>query len=147
MITLLYSRAPTLISRVIRLRFWSGWSHVGILDGDHVIESVPGIGVRRVLIADSLTGCDDWSMVDYPCADPAAVIAIAASQIGKPYDLKGALGLGFNRDWQDDSSWWCSELVAWSFDQAGQPWFRPAALHRITPENLWIQAPIGEFCL
>ena len=46
------------------------------------------------------------------------MIAAVRSQIGKPYDKTGALGLGLHRDWQEDDAWWCSELIPWAAQQA-----------------------------
>ena len=33
-------------------------------------------------------------------------------------------------------SWFCSELIAWAFDQGGTPLFNTDDIHRITPQNL-----------
>ncbi|KAG0188260.1 hypothetical protein DFQ28_005152 [Apophysomyces sp. BC1034] len=72
---------------------------------------------------------------------PEAESAAAASQIGKPYDYTAILGLGLRRDWQQDDAWFCSESVAWAFDSAGHPLFRPDSLRRVTPQHLWMLAP------
>ena len=53
------------------------------------------VAATEVLIYKEI-GDDWWS------SDP---IAAARSQVGKPYDLWGVLGLGFKREWQDDESW------------------------------------------
>jgi uncharacterized protein YycO len=79
-----------------------------------------------------------WIVIDIPVADEPAAIAAARSQVGKPYDLWGVLGLGIKRQWQDDGAWWCSELIPWAAKQAGTDLFRPEALRRITPEHLWM---------
>ena len=65
----------------------------------------------------------------------------AASQIGKPYDYTAILGLGLRRDWQEEDAWFCSELVAWAFQHAGEPLFRAECLRRVTPQHLWMLAP------
>lgn len=124
----------------IRAVTWSKWSHVAIVDGDEVIEATwPHVRVRP--LADLLTSQSRHAVVDLPCRSPAAAIAAARSQIGKPYDLSALFGLLMHRDWQEDDRWFCSELVAWAFDQAGSPLFRPEAMHRITPEHLWMLSP------
>jgi hypothetical protein len=61
--------------------------------------------------------------------------------VGKPYDLTALFGLLMRRDWQEEDRWFCSELVGWAFAQGGSPLFRADALHRITPQNLWMLAP------
>ena len=83
----------------------------------------------------------EWALVELLCADPEAVIAAIAAQIGKPYDYTAILGLGLHRDWQENDSWFCSELVAWGFNAAGHPLFRGECVRRITPQHLWMLAP------
>ena len=88
----------------------------------------------RVSTLARATGTDPrWVIIDIPVADEALAIAAARSQVGKPYDLWGVLGLGIKRNWQDDEAWWCSELIPWAAKQAGTDLFRPDALRRITP--------------
>lgn len=127
-------------SLAIRSVTWSKWSHVAIVDGDHVIEAV-WPHVRRRPLPELLAEHSRHAVVDLPCRSSAAAIAAARSQIGKPYDLTALFGLLMHRDWQEADRWFCSELVAWTFDQAGSPLFRPEAMHRITPEHLWMLSP------
>ena len=79
-------------------------------------------------------------IVEMACQDDAAVLAAVRSQVGKPYDLTALFGLLTHRDWQEPDAWFCSELVAWAFSQGGSPLFRPEALHRVTPQHLWMIA-------
>ena len=124
-------------SRIIRAVTWSRWSHAAIIDGDEVIEAVwPRVRVSP--LADALVSHPRWVIIDIPVVDEALAIAAARSQVGKPYDLLGVLGLGLKRNWQEDDSWWCSELVSWTAKQGGTDLFRSEALHRITPEHLWM---------
>lgn len=125
---------------LIRTVTWSDWSHVALVDGEEVIEAV-WPAVRAAPLAEVIAQHSAYVIVDLPCADPAAAIAAARSQIGKPYDLTALFGLLTHRDWQEDDHWFCSELAAWSFDRAGSPLFRPQAMHRITPQHLWMLAP------
>ena len=98
---------------LIRAVTWSQWSHVALA---HVI-------------------------VDLPCDFREFVIEAARSQVGKPYDPTALFGLLMHRDWQEEDRWFCSELVAWAFAQGGSPLFRAEALHRVTPQLLWMLAP------
>ena len=124
-------------SHIIRAATWSRWSHAAIIDGDEIIEAVwPRVRVSP--LADALVSHPRWVIIDIPVADEALAIAAARSQVGKPYDLWGVLGLGIKRNWQDDEAWWCSELIPWAAKQAGTDLFRPDALRRITPEHLWM---------
>lgn len=136
-VKILFCTSGKIGARLIRGVTWSFWSHVAIVDGDHVIEAVWPC-VRRAPLADVIAAHPDFVVVDIPCPDDAAGIAWARSQIGAPYDLSGMVGLGINRDWQDDSKWWCSELTAAALRVAGRKLFRDDAMHRITPQHLWM---------
>lgn len=142
-ISLLFSTTSNPFSALIRAATWSRWSHVSVVDGSSVIEAAAIYGVRRVSLMEAIDRDKDWALVKFPCTDPVAVIAAAASQIGKPYDYTAILGLGLHRDWQEDDSWFCSELVAWGFNAAGQPLFRSDCMRRITPQHLWMLAPMA----
>ncbi|MEW6647176.1 MAG: hypothetical protein AB1450_08265 [Pseudomonadota bacterium] len=67
---------------------------------------------------------------------PDSVLQRALSQLGKPYDWPGVLGYAARRDWQEDDSWFCSELVAWAFQAEGFPLLRAADAWRINPRDL-----------
>jgi len=58
-------------------------------------------------------------------------------QIGKPYDFWGILAFAFNRNWRDDDSWFCSELISAALEYSGFfPYNICAAHSKITPQNL-----------
>jgi hypothetical protein len=70
---------------------------------------------------------------------------IARSQLGKPFD-NGAIkafwsdALPGERDWRETDAWFCSELVAWSFEWAGC-WSSPPSVwpkNRLTPSDLFM---------
>lgn len=145
-IDLLFCTNPTNpLSWLIRAGSWSKWSHVAIIDGDDVIEAIALHGVVTTPLATRQAEDRSWQVVTLPCADPQAVIAAARSQIGKPYDYTGVLGIGLHRDWQESDAWFCSELVAWSFEQGGSPLFRAGASKRVTPQDVWMAPPAEEF--
>lgn len=143
-IRLIFTRQRTVASALIRAFTWSAWSHVAIVVGDRVIESALGEGVREVSLATLKRTASRFEFLDIPCAQADQVVAAAHTQLGKPYDLSAILGLLSRSDWQVDDAWFCSELIAWAFAQAGVPLFRDDHLHRITPEHLWMLAPRSE---
>jgi hypothetical protein len=140
-VSLLFSTSRHPMSAVIRACTWSNWSHVAVIDGDEVIEATAPAGVRRFPVVQAIDHAKRGQIVELPCLDPGAVIAAAASQLGKPYDYTAVLGLGIHRDWQEEDAWFCSELVAWAFQHAGEPLFRADCLRRVTPQHLWMLAP------
>ena len=124
----------------IRAVTWSKWSHVAIVDGDEVIEAT-WPAVRVAPLAEAIAVHSAHVVVDLPCHAPNAVIKAARSQVGKPYDLTALFGMLMHRDWQEEDRWFCSELVAWAFAKGGSPLFRADALHRVTPQLLWMLVP------
>jgi len=130
------------LAALIRTVTWSKWSHVALVDGDEAIEAT-WPAVRVAPLAEVIAKHSDHVIVDLPCPVPDEVIKAARSQVGKPYDLTALFGLLMHRDWQEQDSWFCSELVAWAFAAAGQPIFRQDASSRITPQHLWMLAPIS----
>lgn len=142
-IRLLFSTTANPASALIRAVTWSRWSHVALVDGDTVIEARAFKGVVRSPLIEAIGRANHYCLVDLPCRDPAVVLAAAAGQLCKPYDYLAVLGLGLRRDWQEEDAWFCSELIAWAFDRAGQPLFRADSLRRVTPENLWMLSPVA----
>lgn len=130
-------------SWLIRALTGSRWSHCALIVGDEVIEAAMGAGVRRRPLAELIAASSAHSIVDLPVQDAAAVIAAAESQIGQRYDWLGAFGVALRRCWHERDAWFCSELVAWSADKAGSPWFRRDRIWRVTPEHLWMLAPVN----
>ncbi len=146
-IKVIYTDRDGIVPKLIRLFTWSEWSHVAIVDGDTVIEAVMGKGVIETPLAELQAESSLWKLEEYPCLDADAIIAAARSQVGKPYDKTAIIGMLFNRDWQEDDSWFCSELVAYSFLQGGRKLFRRDTLNRITPEHLWMLEPTSDLDL
>jgi len=140
-ISLLFSNSRDPLSAAIRAFTWSRWSHVALIDGYCVIEALAPDGVVVNDTEVALLRAREFELVELPCRNPEAVRAAASSQVGKPYDYTAVLGLGLHRNWQDDGAWFCSELVAWAFEQAGEPLFRADCLRRVTPQHLWMLGP------
>lgn len=112
------------------------YSHVEIVTPDNwLISCEPFKGVCYLKLEERVQQASHYEMF---CVDaPASVITRADSQIGKPYDLVGAIGLGLQRDWSAQHKWWCSEHVAWSFQMEGVPLVNPEVKYnRISPDDL-----------
>ena len=139
-VKLLFCTSQKIGAVAIRAVTWSKYSHVALVDGDEVIEAT-WPAVRVAPLSEVIAAHSAHVIVDLPCLSPAEVIKAARSQVGKPYDYTAILGLGLRRDWQEEDAWFCSELVAWSFQHAGEPLFRAECLRRVTPQHLWMLAP------
>lgn len=141
-IALIFSRSASLHSALIRVATWSPWSHVGLVVGDSVIDAAPGEGVRLISMAQLERESDHCKLVELPCRRPDVMALAASQQIGKPYDWSAIFGLTLHRDWSEPDKWFCAELVAWAFAEAGEPLFRHDVISRVTPQHLWMLAPV-----
>lgn len=106
---LVFGRNSSLISRIIRLRTGSKWSHVAILDtdGNHVIEARGNHGVERNTMSHFLTR---YRVVDFRYMP--GDMDKARSYIGRPYDEKGIIGILFRTYDHCELGIHCSELTA-----------------------------------
>ena len=148
-----YSTSPAFASGVIRRLCHSPFSHVdivldsgqehgllGVSGEDRSIGDLGGVRIRphpawaykgnpKVAI---LTGVADKVYDDF--------MRLAHSQIGKPFDDAALWGFlkdtPNDRDWRQPDSWFCSEFVVWSLEQAGFfPYELIVAKNRITPAD------------
>ena len=134
MIRLRFSAGVGPAAVLVRGVTWSWCAHVGFALGGHVLDATPeyGVSLRAITPGDD----DAYFRVNINPDLSEKVLDMAGTQIGKPYDFRGALGVGLHRDWQDENRWFCSELVAWAFKEAGYPILRTEHLSRITPRDL-----------
>lgn len=102
-------------------------SHVIILDGNTGIEANMLHGVRQVPISIATEGAVIVQRKKFYVPDKEAGIAFLRGEAARkaPYDWKGAFGLGLapTRNWQDDSAWFCFELLCAALAKAGRPVF------------------------
>ena len=122
-------------SWAIRWFTWSDWSHV-----DFVLRDGRFLGARLdggVLIRphDYIKPSKfRYAYVEVP--DPRKVYGWATTQVGKPYDWTAIAGFLPRINWHDPHRWFCSELVAAGFEQAGSPIVDRASF-RVTPQTAY----------
>ena len=136
MITLQFSTTNHLSSKAIRFFTWSWASHVDfVLPSGKLLGALAEQDGGGVKIHDA----QGYTRTERFTVDaPESIINIAKTQIDKPYDWSGIFGLVLrNRNWESDDKWFCSELVAWAFKQAGYPLLHETSF-RITPRDLLI---------
>lgn len=131
--------AKGLASKMIRDFTWSDYSHVdfvmpdGNLLGAHLSGGVAVREPNYEVFTAKLVGEIPLSPIKSDL-----VYRFAQGQIGKKYDLTAIINFGFHkRNWREDDCWFCSELVAWCFEQARIPLLNPAVdVWRITPRDI-----------
>lgn len=139
MIVLQFSTQNTLLAAGIRWATWCDYSHVDfVLPNGDLYGAIPK-GVRRHW-PENYTRTKRF----YVNA-PIDVLNIALTQEGKDYDWRGIFGFGIRARLHDKDSWFCSELVAWAFEQAGYPLLRTEKYWRITPRDLLLSPLLKEF--
>ena len=120
---LIFTRGDGLANRLIRAFEGGDWDHVGIIDGDHVIEATASHGVRRRLLASLQADRPVHEIVNVPGIPGQEGMALqwARKQVGKPYDWGGVVGFLFWRgSWAATGSWYCSELGALTLALSGR---------------------------
>ena len=100
---------------------WALASHCGVLDGEYVIHACMFRGVVRELASEVVEGYSTQIACVYAVEDAKAGIEWARTQINKPYDWEGALGIALHpeRDWQRDDAWFCFEFAAAVLQHSG----------------------------
>ena len=111
------------------------WSHTAVAFDDVVIESRFG-GVSTTTL-DAFKARGKHSIVNVPLKDEESARDFALSQVEKPYDFGGIFGFWFNRNIQDDTKWYCSELCAEVAKRGGVELVR-SGLNGISPRDLWV---------
>lgn len=138
---IIFTNSKMPLSPIIRAVTWSDFSHMAIIINETEIIHSDFHGVRIEPLAALQGRSKNWMIVEYPCARPEDVIEACKTQLGKPYDFSGLIGIAIrNVDLQDDSKWWCSELPAYGGHISKQPFFQEEYLHRIAPQN-WLMLP------
>lgn len=131
MIAIEFSDTGSIPGDLVKLCTWSWAPHADfVLPDGSLLGARPSCGVAIVARAPARR------MERFEVDAPDAVLAAARSQVGRPYDWAGVLGVALHRDWREADSWFCSELIAWAFAQAGRPILRSDTVNRITPRDL-----------
>lgn len=134
MITLQFSTTSAFISRAIRFITWSEFSHVDVVlpDGGLLGAHLDGVKIRRPE-TQKFTKTARFTVSMTP-EQEARFYEFLYKQVGKPYDKTAIFGILVHRDWQEDDSWFCSELVAAACEYAGVSLIREKR-NRITPRD------------
>lgn len=116
-VLLFKGRGP--LSFLIRWKTNSIYSHAAILlpDGETIIESWQGAGVRKKVITD-WEGIDSYD-VDLTNEQAIGIIKYLENKVGLKYDYLGVLGIALNKPYQKKSRYFCFELVFEAFEFVG----------------------------
>jgi uncharacterized protein YycO len=136
MVKIFFADSNKIGSIFIRTVTWSDFSHVGFIHDGMVIDSqLFSGGVTSYDVAELVHHYPRIQVYEFPHVS-AEAITYACEQLGKKYDLTALIGMGFQRNWQEDDKWFCSELVAASCAAAGTPIINKSTW-RVTPQDVW----------
>ncbi|MBX9687082.1 MAG: hypothetical protein K2X27_10295 [Candidatus Obscuribacterales bacterium] len=137
-IGLRFITSNSVVSQAIRAVTWSEYSHVDLIVKSNAGLALLGAQADGVKLR-TWNYCQPTKILnlyaDVPDKAGEQVFEFTHAQIGKPYDYTALVGNLLHRDWQEDDSWFCSELIAAAFDKAGYPLLNGSA-NRITPGML-----------
>ncbi|CAB4158578.1 hypothetical protein UFOVP708_11 [uncultured Caudovirales phage] len=131
------TRANTVASFAIRARVWQSWSHGVIVDSPtYAVDSTFKLnGVRRRPLHEALHGATATRFLHLPLDREAEARDFYLGQINTDYDLHCIVGFATgDRDWRDDTSWFCWELIAAAVERGSD--YRFDNLSRVTPRDL-----------
>jgi uncharacterized protein YycO len=110
--------------------------------GTYVVESTLSRGgVKTDTLENVIKRSSAYEIVEFKVNNATAIWEAALTQVGKKYDWTALVGIPFHRDWSEDYAWFCSEFIAWAFDQGGTPLFNSENIHRITPGHIYMLHP------
>lgn len=136
----IFCRRLNVGSIALRVFQWSSWSHCGIVLPDNtVVEARAFEGVVHRPLSALIAQSSAWSFKDIPLPNDEAAHAFALSQVGKPYDWTGAIGIALRREWHESDAWFCSELVEAAAMAGGRERF-VQQVRRVTPQLAWMVA-------
>jgi uncharacterized protein YycO len=121
-------------ARLLRFVMWSKYSHAAILDGNVVTDATfwQG-GVKSHSAQDFFAHYTTYELREIDVHEAAAREWLI-EQLGKKYDWTALLSWVVRRNWQEEDSWFCSELCEAMISLFGKPRFREC-VSRISPRH------------
>lgn len=120
--------------------FGHGWAtHVDVVYGDVVLGALPKGGVKQRLKKDFQYKRTQTFELQTTQEIKDKFDQFILAQLGKPYDWRSIFSFVIPfRDWREDDSWFCSELIAAGLEQSG--FLRKLDLNvtKITPQDLML---------
>lgn len=138
MIKVRFVDGPGFVSGFIKFWTWGDWSHVDIWtpDGWLGARAKGGVQIRDWNYTSVIK--EEIRVITLDDVTEANIMQWLQSQIGKPYDFLAVAGMPFRQDWRNDNRWFCSELIAAAFQQAGVELLDTDQLNRVTPRDLYL---------
>ena len=132
-LTILFVRRPWWHIGAVLIRWalpvsrfkWARASHSIVQYNGFAYHATMRHGVVKEPIEQALKGQQVIARRDFDVPNPQAGIDWLDTQIGKPYDWRGAVGVSLSPDrvWGSEESWFCHELCAAALRAGGRHLF------------------------
>lgn len=131
----------SVLSRAIRFRSWSKYSHASWICPDHSEFEAWAIGgvCKRAQYGQAHTKATVIRLLalDLTPGEEQGLVEFFEKQLGKKYDWGGVFGFLSRRDASHDpEEWFCSELVFAGFQAIRKPLLARIPAHRVDPGML-----------
>ena len=122
-VTLQFVGTDSFTADIIELKGGGKYSHVDVImpDGGLLGARNESIGGKPAGVQIRFPNYEKWESIAHLTiqlsdAQYFSFMAFLREQLGKPYDNAAIFGFVFNRDWREQNSWFCSELVVAAFE-------------------------------
>lgn len=145
-VSLLFSRNKRFVSRLVCFLTRSDFSHVDIYDPktDTVIGAMAPTGVRETGMKEVLQDSTKAVLVTMENISDSKILKYARSKVGAAYDWPAIFGFAFRRRMDDPARYFCSELIAKSFANAGYPMVNEEHHSKQTPDDIYGMEGFGK---
>jgi hypothetical protein len=132
-IVLRFASNDTIASSIVRYFTWSAFSHIDyIFDDGRCYSALPSTGVGFN------SDINDYvEHFELKVKNKNKIEDFLLAQEGKKYDWSAIFGIPFRTKWNNDSKWFCSELITAAVEQDIKLFNEPDK-YRITPRDLYI---------
>lgn len=132
-VKLIVGKGSNLFSYTIKAVTDSRWSHIGLLAGEYVYESVAFKGVVKTPVHEFKKRYKgQWEIIEVTVADANRVYTTAKSLLGCKYDYFGVFGLAFRLNLSSNKRYQCAEYISECLG------IRPDKCYKTTPEGIWL---------
>jgi hypothetical protein len=118
------------------------YAHVAAdLDNGEVIDATYSHGVAQRKLIYPKSGWQRSYLLSWTEKEQREMFHLLAEELGKGYDIYGAIGVPFGAGWDDKNKWFCSELIGCCAHRVGRLALQEKKIHRLPPEKLhnWLE--------
>lgn len=132
-VKLIVGKGSNIFSHAIKFKTDSRWSHIGLVAGEWVYESIAFKGVVKTPLKEFKQRYrSKWEIIEIHVEDTDSVFTTAKSLLGCGYDYWGVFGLAFRLNLSEDRRYQCGEYLAECLK------WRCSHLYKATPEAFWL---------